>query len=60
MATTAAEKLPDRTSTKRKPTRDRYKFDGWADEANATTATYFGGELITLTKDNPTKTIYAV
>ena len=43
-----------------KPTRDRYKFDGWADTANATTARYFGGELITLTKDNPTKTIYAV
>ena len=45
---------------KGKPTRDRYKFDGWADTANATTAKYFGGELITLTKDNPTKTIYAV
>lgn len=45
---------------KGKPTRDRYKFDGWADTANATTASYFGGELITLTKDNPIKTIYAV
>ena len=43
-----------------KLTRDGYTFLGWADEANATTATYFGGEPITLTKDNPTKTIYAV
>ena len=43
-----------------KLTRDGYTFLGWADEANATTATYFGGEPITLTKDNPTKTIFAV
>ena len=40
--------------------RNGYQHSGWADEANATTATYFGGELITLTKENPTKTIYAV
>lgn len=58
-ATTAAESYQIDVNTG-KPTRDRYKFDGWADEANATTATYFGGELITLTKDNPTKIIYAV
>lgn len=58
-ATTAAESYQIDGNTG-KPTRDRYKFDGWADEANATTATYFGGELITLTKDNPTKIIYAV
>lgn len=58
-ATTAAESYQIDVNTG-KPTRDRYKFDGWADEANATTATYFGGELITLTKDSPTKTIYAV
>ena len=59
MATTAAESY-QMDVNKGKPTRDRYKFDGWADTANATTAKYFGGELITLTKDNPTKTIYAV
>ena len=59
MATTAAESYQIDVN-KGKPTRDRYKFDGWADTANATTASYFGGELITLTKDNPTKTIYAV
>lgn len=58
-ATTAAESYQIDVNTG-KPTRDRYKFDGWADEANATTAKYFGGELITLTKDNPTKIIYAV
>ena len=59
MATTAAESYQIDVN-KGKPTRDRYKFDGWADTANATTASYFGGEPITLTKDNPTKTIYAV
>lgn len=59
MATTAAESYQIDVN-KGKPTRDRYKFDGWADTANATTASYFGGELITLTKDNPTKTFYAV
>ena len=59
METTAAESYQIDVN-KGKPTRDRYKFDGWADTANATTASYFGGELITLTKDNPIKTIYAV
>ena len=58
-ATTAAESY-QLDVNKGKPTRARYKFDGWADEPNATTATYFGGEWITLTKDNPTKIIYAV
>ena len=59
METAAAESYQIDVN-KGKPTRDRYKFDGWADTANATTASYFGGELITLTKDNPTKTVYAV
>ena len=58
-ATTAAESY-QLDVNKGKPARARYKFDGWADEPNATTATYFGGEWITLTKDNLTKTIYAV
>lgn len=39
------------------PTRDGYTFKGWADSANATTATYQGGDTITLTGN---KTIYAV
>ena len=40
--------------------RSGYKFLGWADDANATSPDYIGGEPITLTKDNPSKTIYAV
>ena len=42
------------------PTRDGYTFLGWADDADATAVQYHGGDEITLTKDNPTKTIYAV
>lgn len=42
--------------------RDRRGYDhiGWADKADAAAAKYTGGEPITLTKDDPTKTIYAV
>lgn len=43
-----------------KLTRNGYQHSGWADEANATTAQYQGGEQIVLTNDNPTKTIYAI
>lgn len=43
-----------------KLTRDGYTFLGWADTADATTASYKGGDPIVLDKDNPTKTIYAV
>ncbi len=39
------------------PTRENYKFLGWADEADATTAVYQGGDAISLSAD---KTIYAV
>ena len=45
---------------KGKPTRNGYTFLGWADKADATAAQYHGGDLIPLTKDKPTKTIYAV
>ena len=58
-ATTAAESY-QLDVNKGKPTRNGYSFAGWADKANAAAAKYFGGEKITLTKDNPTKTIYAV
>ena len=37
-----------------------YEFVGWADKADAVTAKYKGGDPIVLTKENPTKTIYAV
>lgn len=41
--------------------KDRSGYNiGWADKADAVTAKYKGGEAIVLTKDDPTKTIYAV
>lgn len=43
-----------------KLTRSGYDHIGWADKANAVTAKYTGGDPIVLTKDNPTKTIYAI
>ena len=58
-ATTAAESYQLDVNNG-KPTRNGYSFAGWADKANAAAANYSGGERITLTKDNPTKTIYAV
>ncbi len=58
-ATTAAESY-QLDVNKGKPTRNGYSFAGWADKANAAAAKYFGGEQITLTKDSPSKTIYAV
>ena len=43
-----------------KLTRSGYDHIGWADKADAVTAKYTGGDSIVLTKDNPTKTIYAI
>ena len=43
-----------------KLTRSGYDHIGWADKADAVTAKYKGGDPIVLTKENPTKTIYAV
>ena len=40
--------------------REGYTHLGWADTADATEAKYHGGDEITRTKDNSTKTIYAV
>ena len=42
------------------PKRENYKFLGWADESTATAAKYHAGDEIWLTRENPTKTIYAV
>lgn len=52
-ATTATTpyKLDVNTGT---PERKGYNFLGWADKSNATTAQYYGGELIELDKDNLT------
>ena len=58
-ATTAAESY-QLDVNKGKPTRNGYSFVGWADKENAAAAEHFGGEQITLTKDSPSKTIYAV
>ena len=58
-ATTAAESY-QLDVNKGMPTRNGYSFAGWADKANAAAAKYFGGDKITLTKDSPSKTIYAV
>lgn len=43
-----------------KLTRSGYDHIGWADKADAAAAKYTGGKPITLTKDDPAKTIYAV
>ena len=59
-ATSEYEKSHTFTISSQAPTRDGYTFAGWADKENAAAAKYFGGNQITLTKDNPTKTIYAV
>lgn len=42
------------------PTRDGYTFLGWAEKADATTASIAAGTTVNLTKEANTKTIYAV
>ena len=42
------------------PSRENYVFTGWADHENAAEAVYFVGSQVTLGKDSPTKTLYAV
>ena len=41
------------------PQKENHDFLGWA-ETNGGTVTKHAGDLITLTRDNPTKTLYAV
>ncbi len=43
-----------------KPAKEGYIFKGWADSENATTAIYQPKGTITLTKEEPDKTIFAV
>lgn len=42
------------------PTSGNYKFMGWADSKDAKKVQYKGGDVITVTKESPLKTIYAV
>ena len=42
------------------PTKAGYTFKGWADTSDATTAAYSVGGSVTLTVNNPSKTLYAV
>ena len=48
----------DFTVSPTKPTRDGYTFLGWATTSDATTPNV--GETVTVTKDSPSATIYAV
>ncbi len=60
---TVAKTSETLTVTREQPTREGYKFLGWAEKADAKTATYTGGERITLDwVSGPTvsKTLYAV
>lgn len=56
--TTSAQEYVTLNVTKKEPTRDGYTFKGWAESANATTPST--SESYTLTKESPTKTLYAV
>ena len=57
---TAATTFTFHVNTAKLKDRRGYEHIGWADKADAAAAKYTGGEPITLTKDDPAKTIYAV
>lgn len=57
---TADEEQHEFTVTDVTPSRNGYKFLGWADAADALGPDHHAGDTITLTKDAPAKTIYAV
>lgn len=42
------------------PTRTNFRFEGWSTSSSATTASYHGGDSFTISKSDPTKTLYAV
>ena len=48
------------TVSNQEPTREGYKFLGWATSSSATEATIKAGDEVIATKDAPNKTIYAV
>ena len=57
---TTATTFTFHVNTEKLKDRRGYEHIGWADKADAAAAKYTGGEPITLTKDDPAKTIYAV
>ncbi len=48
------------TISSTEPTKEGFKFMGWADTEDAKTASYQPKQTITLTEENPEKTLYAV
>lgn len=42
------------------PTRTNYRFEGWSTSSSATTPSYHGGDSFTISKGDPTRTLYAV
>lgn len=42
------------------PTRTHHRFDGWSLSSSASTPSYHGGDTFTVSKSDPTKTLYAV
>lgn len=59
-AVEATEEEHTFTVTSEEPSRLGYQFLGWADTADAKAPTYYGGNTITVTKDDPGRTLYAV
>lgn len=57
---TSSESSHTFTISTKKPTRSGYTFKGWANSKSATTADYDAGDEIKLSKDTPTKILYAV
>ena len=56
----AAEEQHDFQITGEIPVRGGYRFTGWANSAEALGPDYSDGSTVTVTKDAPTKTLYAV
>lgn len=42
------------------PTRTNYRFEGWNTNSSALEPTYHGGDQFTISKSNPTRTLYAI
>ncbi|MBQ7702414.1 MAG: InlB B-repeat-containing protein [Candidatus Methanomethylophilaceae archaeon] len=42
------------------PIKAGYKFSGWSFDSNASSSSYVGGDSVTLSSSNPSRTLYAV